>query len=363
MTVDINPKVLKWAREESGYLLSDVVKKLQLENDIYLEWENNGQGVPFNVLRDIARTFKRQVAVFFLPQAPTKLKRPKDYRNLKSELSFNTLLAIRRARKFQDVLVELNGVEYYPKKYEWLSEYQREFANSLHSHSDIAAWIRQKLKYTIDDQKNDKTIEHTYGNWRSTFETNLGINVFQFKLPAKELQGFCYCDTHPFCIVVNSEYSVASRIFTLFHELGHILRKQSGLCLPDNVVEDDPIEWELNTFAGNVLLPETVVIPIHDKDKIFTYSRKLKVSSEVYLRRCRTLGLVTDAEFFFLLAEIRKSVKSTKGFGIATPIQKSMNSRGQTLFNSVLDGIQQNSISYGRASDILGIKVNHLLTV
>ena len=185
--------------------------------------------------------------------------------------------------------------------------------------------------------------------------------MFQLKMPAAEIQGFCYSDNVPYCIVVNSEYPTSSKIFTLFHELGHILKKQSGICLPDKVTEDEPLELEFNSFAGKTLLPQTVVVPLHTKDEIYTYARKCKVSSEVYLRRQKSLGLVTTDEFFSLLEEIRISVKPPSRGGRVTPVQKSINSRGWTLFNSVIAAMHSNRMSYHQASDILGVKVNHLL--
>ena len=86
------------------------------------------------------------------------------------------------------------------------------------------------------------------------------------------------------------------------------------------------------------------------------------MSSEVYLRRLRSLGSVSDDEFFRILEEIRRSVKPSKGFGILSPLQKSLNSRGQALFNSVLDALNKNIISYNHASDILEVKINHLIS-
>ena len=364
--ISVNPDVLKWAREEDGYLASSIAQKLKVEEATYLQWEQTGNNIPFSVMKKIASTLKRQIAVFFLPHVPSKTKKPKDFRNLKlvsAQLSPSTHLAIRRAKKFQEVLLGLNGAEYYQKKYSWLAEYYGYFGDGALTRDEVTYWIRQKLQYSIDDQMRDKNIEKFYKNLRDAFEVELGINVFQLKMPAAEIQGFCYSDNVPYCIVVNSEYSTSSKIFTLFHELGHILKKQSGICLPDKVTEDEPFELEFNSFAGKTILPQTVVVPLHTKDEIYTYARKCKVSSEVYLRRQKSLGLVTTDEFFSLLDEIRSSVKPSRKGGRGTPVQKSINSRGRTLFNSIIDAMHGNRMSYHQASDILGVKVNHLLTM
>jgi len=362
--ISVNPDVLKWAREEAGYLTSSIAQKLKVEEATYLQWEQTGKNIPFSFIKKIASTLKRQIAVFFLPNVPSKNKKPRDFRNLNlvsAQLSPSTHLAIRRARKFQEVLLGLNGAEYYQKKYSWLAEYYRYFGNGTLTEEEVPYWIRQKLQYSIDSQMHDKNIEEFYKKLRDAFEVELGINVFQFRMPDAEIQGFCYSDNVPYCIVVNSKYSTSSKIFTLFHELGHILKKQSSICLPDKVTEDEPDELEFNSFAGKTLLPQTVVVPLHTKDEIYTYARKCKVSSEVYLRRQKSLGLVTTDEFFSLLEEIRISVKPSSKGGMATPVQKSINSRGWTLFNSVIAAMHGNRMSYHQASDILDVKVNHLL--
>jgi len=315
-------------------------------------------------LRVLAKLCKRQIAIFFLPQVPQKIKKPIDYRNLSnSTLSPETLLAMRRAQKFIEVLKELNGIDFYNKKYEWIVDFKNQYINLPLSRSSIINWVRDKLQYSIETQFSDKSIELSYSNWRDAFEEKLGIHIFQFNMPANETQGFCYSHTFPYCIVVNGRYSVASKIFTLFHELGHLLRKQSGMCLPDSVTEGNTLEFEYNSFAGATLLPENFVVPLYNQEEIFSHARKLKVSSEVYLRRQKSLGLIDNDTFFSLLEDIRKAIKPPrKRFARSSPMQKSMNSRGHNLFYTVVDAVRQNRISYNQASDILGVKINHLIT-
>jgi Zn-dependent peptidase ImmA (M78 family) len=365
--LNINPKILKWARDESGFSIEEIINKLDIAEIRYLNWEKNGQDIPFGKLKDIARLYKRQIATFFIPEVPQKTKKPKDYRGLdviESELTKDTFLAIRRARKYKRLLLELNKTEYYKNKYAWLDEYIERFMGISLDSINLTKWIRDKLKYSIDSQLSDKNLETSYKSWRIAFEERLGIYIFQFPMPALEVQGFCYSDSFPFCIVVNSRYSTASKIFTLFHELGHVLKRQSGMCIPDNVSEHQLIEWASNSFAGNTLVPEKAIVPTKNHQEIFQLSRKLKVSSEVYLRRLKGLNLVTNEEFYTLLQEIRGAVRPpSKAKGFLNPLQKSINSRGQLFFNTVLDAAHKNQIPYSRATDVLGLKVNYLLSV
>ena len=361
--IDVNPAVLEWAREESGYSVQDLARKLKIDDSVYREWENTGGDIPFSVLREISKTLKRQVAMFFLPEVPRKVRRPTDYRNLAvshRRLTSESWLSVRRVDKFRQLLIEFHGDSYFRTKYAWLSEFQASFGKQTLTRREIAHYLRSLLGFSLTQQINNKTISDSYNKWRSCFEDNLGVYVFQLSMPTQEIQGFSYSDAFPYCIAVNAKYPMSSRIFTMFHELGHILKRQSGLCIPDQVTENELLEFECNTFAGAFLVPDNTVQSTLDKDEIYKRATKLKVSSEVYLRRLKALNLISDEEFFRLLEEIRSSVKPS-GFGILSPLEKSIASRGQSLFNSVVGALNDKKISYERASDILGVKISHLM--
>ena len=145
--------------------------------------------------------------------------------------------------------------------------------------------------------------------------------------------------------------------------MAHFVKSQSGLCKPDDTIlrrEETSTEFDCNSFAGSLLLPTKEVVPAKDKETIFKYATRFKISSEVYLRRLFTLGFVSENEFFPLLDEIRKSVLPTKPHYPGSPVTKSINSRGEALFNSTLDAVNQRKIPYSLASDILGLKINYL---
>lgn len=363
--IKINPEILKWAREESGYSVEDISSRLGIEVERYNQWENTGEEIAFGKLKTLAKNYKRQIATFFLSQIPPKIKKPKDFRNLllaNSPLSKETLLSIRRVHKYSKLMIEIFSKKYFEDKYKWLNEYKEKFQN-VADLDQIAYWLRVKLDYTIEDQLNDKSNDVAYNKWRYFFESKLGIFVFQFSMPTDEIQGFSYSDEYPFCIAINSKnYSTNSRIFTLFHEFAHLLENQSSLCIPDTVTEEQHEEYKINSFAGALLLPQDRIVYTTDPDEIYKLSKKYKVSSEVYLRRLKDLNLISCDQFFELLDIIRSKVKPSKKGGFAiSQIQKSINARGQLFCYSVINAAKNEVITYNRASDILGIKVNYIL--
>jgi Zn-dependent peptidase ImmA (M78 family)/DNA-binding XRE family transcriptional regulator len=367
--IQINPELLKWAREECGYSKGEIANKIHVEQEQYSVWEDTGTGLSLSNLIALSKVCKRQIAFFFLPSVPPKTKKPTDFRNLepkRARLTEKTLLAIRRAVRYQEFLLQLHGNEYYKEKYKWISEYKDSLKELPKNINDITDWVRGLLNYPINEQLADGiSPEDSYKRWRDSVEQHLGIHVFQFTMVGSEVQGFSYADSPPYCIVINNTYPATSRSFTLFHELSHVMKNQSGLCKPHDTFfeREDSVEYDCNSFAGCLLVPAKELIPAHDKNKIFEYATRFKISSEVYLRRLFTLGYVSEAEFFVLLKQIRESVLPPKLHYSRSPISRSINSRGNALFNSTVYAIKQGQISYSLASDILGLKINYLFSL
>jgi Zn-dependent peptidase ImmA (M78 family) len=364
--ININPEILVWARKESGIETDDILSALEIDHPTYLLWEKFGTNIPFSKIKILSKIFQRQTALFFLPAVPEKPRRPIDNRNLMdfhAKLSPETLLSIRRANRYCDLLNNLNSPSYYQTTYKWIGEFHETFYHPNRiDREEISAWIRDKIGISVDEQVSAQNQSQVYKMWRAAFEKKLGIPTFQFKMPLHEIQGFSLNEQAPFCIVVNSKHSVTGKIFTLFHELGHLIKKQAGICFPEKISNNQILELECNAFAGMLLIPGKIVKPLDSVDEIFAFSNKLKVSSESYLRRLKGLNLIDDKRFFDMLSEIRDRVKEpAKGFGRATNIEKAINSRGQHLFDAVIDAAGNNKISFGTASDILGVKINHLL--
>ncbi|MBN1626943.1 MAG: ImmA/IrrE family metallo-endopeptidase [Deltaproteobacteria bacterium] len=364
--ININPSVLAWARKESGMDMGHILKTLEIDHPTYQLWERFGNNIPFGKLKILAKIFQRQIAVFFLPEVPEKTERPIDNRNLKdfnAKLSPETSLSIRRANRYCELLNDLNPAPCYNAIYTWIQELRTTFYDPKRIDSEkITGWIRGRIGVSIDQQLAASSQSQAYRMWRAAFENNLGIPTFQFKMPVQEVQGFSLNNNVPYCIALNSRHSVTGRIFTLFHELGHLIKRQSGICFPEKVEDNQILELECNAFAGMLLIPGEIVKPLDSADDIRSFSNRLKVGSEVYLRRLKGLNMIDDRRFLELLSETEdRIIAPAKGFGRTTNIEKAVNSRGQHLFDSVAGAAANNRISYGLASDILGLKINHLL--
>ncbi|MBU0713691.1 XRE family transcriptional regulator [bacterium] len=365
--IQINSAILAWAREEAGYTPGEIAKKLKVPTDRYLQWESDEQAIPLGMLKQIAKDYKRQLAVFLLPAPPPKTKKPRDFRNLaisQEGLSPHIMLAIRRANKYIAMAGEILGKPYWGDQYQWQTEInQFKISDTGKFNEDLIEWLRTKLKITINDQKNFRGTADAFRKWRNSLERELGIFIFQFDMPQSEVDGFCYAeDDPPYAIVINKNIAHARKIFTLFHELAHIIRHQSGICQAEVSADEQGIEFECNDFAGKFLVPDSEIIQIAGLEELTTIAREYNVSREVYLRRNLERELISRTDFFSLLEDVRKVPKtpSSKKTGYASPLIKSKSTRGNKFYNLVINAVCENKIDYLSASDVLGLGYSYI---
>lgn len=367
--IQANPEILSWAREEAGFSIQDLSDKMSITPSRFEEWEKSGKEIPLGILKKIAGYYKRQIAVFFLPTTPEKIEKPKDFRNIANTneaFSPETLLTIRRTNKYVKLAKEINGWGYWERKYHWELEIKEiiektENINNL----EVTNWLRKVLKTSLKEQKKFGDYSSSFKEWRNIIEKELGIFVFQFPMPISELDGFSYLiKNNPKAIVINSNALPQRKIFTLFHELGHILKNQSALCITDITDENSKkVEYECNSFAGMFLVPENIIYPIKNEEELTKLSKINKVSREVYLRRSFEKGLISRTDFFELLKQIREHtiIKKKKPNGFVKQTVKSKSRRGEMFYNLVLNATYNSQIDFSTASDVLKLKVNHIL--
>lgn len=357
---NINPEVLQWARKDRGYDTPDeFASELKIDLEVYGLWEQDGRNIPLGQLKTISSKLKRQLATFFLPNAPELKNTPKDFRNLSpgiAKFSRDTLYAFRRARNQQEIALEINGEDYWSSVYSWKSDLNY----ALLTNENYSA-LRLLLGVTIQDQIFVPNPREMYKHWRNVFEKKLGILVFQFSMPFEEVQGFSFHSSSPNIIAVNSKHAPAGRIFTLFHELAHIILGNSGVCSSDIAHEQNTIELQCNEFAAKFLVPDEHVVPANSMGQLRLFANKYGVSREVYLRRMQERGMIADVDFYEKLSEIRSEVfKKTKG-GITDQVLKSRSNKGNMFFEMVAEGARDGKITYASASDCLELGINYLL--
>ena len=107
--VDVNPAVLRWARETGGFSAAEAGE--HVANPETLEaWESGKARPTWSVLTKLAKLYKRPVAALLLPAPPNEPPLPPDFRTLPAatqKLSPKTRLAIRTATWLATTAAEL----------------------------------------------------------------------------------------------------------------------------------------------------------------------------------------------------------------------------------------------------------------
>ena len=379
--LNIKPAVFQWARTRSSYSVEKIAQKLGKSTDIVQRWEDTGEDIPFPDLEKLARLYRIQVTVFFLADAPSPIKKPKDRRNFQSAddgLTPETMLAIRRTNRYLQIARELSGDQRLKKEYSWLKEMNVKQSGSM-AIEQFANITRGLFSKGFGENRQPKTTGRDFKFWRKAFEEILHIYVFQFPMPGDELDGFSYTEEGiPFGVVINKSTSENRKTFTLFHELGHILYRESGLCITSGnyMAGHMDIERKCNQFAAEFLMPSDKVKPVGSYADLSGVAKKLRVSREAYLWRLKYSYMIEQRDFEEYLERTRQDYKkyleqqeqdkkTANELGesqeIAIPSRNiSKSQRGSTFFDLVSDAYCGGKISASEAADILQIKPTKL---
>jgi len=374
--VEINPDVLKWARESSGISIEDVAKRFGRSADFIEKWEDGGKKPTIKILEDLASFYKRPLAALFLPEPPKEPSLPNDFRlfrdTTKTTLASKSRIAIRRARRLRDLAMELS---------EDLSKEISHHINKVNLSSnpeEVAMSERRRLEAAIEEQLKWKSPYEAFNKWRALIEKN-SILVFQMKMPLEDARGFSLNDNGIPTIVINSSDSIHARIFTLFHEYAHILIGETGICIPDEHLhkktQSNKEEWFSNYFAGAFLVPKDAILqesdirgiePESDEfDKsIVRISNNFKVSKYVILRRLQINNLISYRTCKYKLDQWELSAKSQisgkrSGRG-KTATQKCLDEKGKTFISLVLNAQKGGIITTNDVIDYLSVPVKNL---
>jgi Zn-dependent peptidase ImmA (M78 family) len=371
LEVNISPAIIKWARESGGFSVKEVAKKLKTSEENYEKIETGKKNLTYRQLNILANYFKRPLATFFLPEPPKEPSIAASFRILpKSEeyLSKELYLAIRKARYYQSIANELMEDLRIDTKIK---------IPSVSINDDpiiIAQKERERLGISIDKQLKWQNAYSAFNEWRSAVE-QLNVLVFQYKFPLQSARGFSLMDKVPPVIVLNSSDNVLARIFTLFHEYGHILLESPEIYAEEEEISENNLEIETwcNRFSSEFLIPESVLrddINFQDFLKsqqlselpeiLKGLSKKFKVSRYAALTKIRSLNLISQSDYEIEKAKLKLESVSAKGKVFITPPQKCIHEKGKKFVSLVLQSKERGLITTADIVEYLSVKLRHL---
>lgn len=253
----VTPAVIKWARVRAGYTLDDAQKYFKK----IVAWEEGEASPSYVQLEQMAEKFKCPVAVFFFPVPPNLPEAQGSFRTLTADdfaqIPRTVQAFLRKAQAMQINLGELNdGLNPAPR----LITRDLKFSTETPVHV-VAATLRNYLGISIEQQQAWASVEDALEQWRDAL-ASVGVFVFKDPFHAPGFYGFCLYDDEFPVIYVNNSSTKTRQVFTLFHELGHLLFHTSGIAVADDsFIQRMPepsfhLEVLCNKLAGQFLLPD-----------------------------------------------------------------------------------------------------------
>lgn len=367
----INPKVLEWARRQAGLSLTEVAERLKKDPAMIKSWESGNSAPTYSQLETLAyKVFKRPVALFFFPEPPDEPGPERSFRTLPtpeaSGLNVDTRYKLREARAFQLFLYELNGNQ-NPAERRIFDDIT---VSSRDSASEAARSVREYLGVEVEARSQFPSVAEWFKECRERIE-DAGVYVFKNSFKEKEVSGFCLYDPVFPIIYINNSTAAARQVFTLFHELAHILLHISGVTKLDdeyiNVLADEEKRIELfcNRFAAEVLVPEEDFqirvgqLP-PDLDLVNDLAQVYKVSRETVLRRFLDRGRIPSSVYEELTEKWNKEFESrSKGSG-GDYYATRASYLGDKYMGLAFGRYHQGVVSEQRLAEMLGVKARNI---
>ena len=365
----ITPEVLAWARNLDGITIDDIAAKLHTAPEKILSWEHGTSYPKVTQAKNLAKQYRVPFVYFYLPDTPKKLKRLEktDYRTFGN--NGNSIITSRELRWFlrdiedrRDAVLSL----YEEEKREPLS-----FPIKLSAGADmeeIAAAIRNLLELTEDIQCKFRKPEVALSHCIRVLE-KWDVLIFQAtKIAPSEMRGLSIAYERMPIIALNRKDEPSARLFTLCHELVHIVTHTSGICndVNENSVSQNVMEMKCNQIAGKILVPlnELSSHPTigkirkygFDDSYVYQVSRDFAVSKEVILHALWEMKIITRENYFDILARYideYKSYKAKKKGGFLPPATDTGTQVGKLYARTILNAYYTDKISARDASGYL----------
>ncbi len=321
-TVEIPPKMLKWARERGNFS----VDMLKSSFPHFEKWESGEKLPTFKQLEAFAKKVHIPIGYLFLPE-PIEEKLPiTDFRTINTaNVRFSVDL--------------LDTIYLCQQRQEWYHNYaisqSLPLCNFVGSKNisdtpiEVAKYLRELLSFSLSEQKKASNYEELLRALRTKVEDigillmisgKVGSNTHRL-LSLDEFRGFALSDSHAPLIFINAVDSEAGRIFTLAHELAHILLGESGVSdVLAGHVPNKNIELWCNKVAAEFLVPMQEMISLIEPmqnhytndelaDKISKY---FKVSSFVAVRRLFDADIISESELGQMYSMMYARIKNNK---------------------------------------------------
>ncbi|MCM1546191.1 MAG: XRE family transcriptional regulator [Clostridiales bacterium] len=276
-----------------------LARKLNVSEDKITAWLNASAFPTYNQLIKLADCFKRPIVFFFMETPPVQSFEI-DFR---STQGFNLVEDKKRLSELIDsvMIYKASLQELFienPKEcklHEWV---KFNYSDKLNFYNYLRAQLNFDIKLQCQFKKPTDVVEYL----REQF-FNCGIYIFKDSFRIDNISGLCAYDADYPIILINNKVSFTRQLFTIFHELYHLMAQASHI----DLIETE--ERDCDRFAGEFLVPvQSLLADIEYCEKKYdsceNYSfieeraAHYNISREAYLFQLLQQKAVSE-EFFF----------------------------------------------------------------
>lgn len=361
----INLQRVKWVASDQGIDPADLGDYANLPAKAWQKVLRGEDGLTYAQLQTLGKRVGRQ-PLFFLDPKPVDESsvRSVQFRSTTegvTELSGELKKLIERSEKQRDVYVALRQESEDPGP--------AKFSPPIRP-GDTPEVAAVKVRAWLKLPTEPKSVV-TFDTYRTALEDRDVLVLLatgyagDWKFPGESSAiGFSiYFDAAPLIMVRNCEWK-SRELFTLAHELGHLVLHRKG-----TVTRESDLwvmrgrEREANAFAGRLLVPDSFLgivpalgndVTLYD-DRLSDYRKAWGVSTEVILRRLLDASRLPQPRYTEYRAWREKQPLPTRpssgsrGYRDREPLHRF----GKRYVRTVLDAISSDRITIDRGSDYL----------
>lgn len=367
----VEPAVLLHARSSLGMELEDAAGKLGLTSAELRRMEAGSKVPRMSVLRAMAKLYKRSLTYLLLDAVPPEKPLPPDRRTVGSKglpkLQAKSILAIRNARSLAmahaELLQAMDMERPVTRFRATLEEDPAEWGRRMREALDLKALRNSDI---TAKQALELAIEAVGG---------LGILVLRLSMPQEGLRGFALMDEEVPVIAIKrgGVEALSVKLFTLMHELGHVLLREGGIC---DMKEQNtlPIEKWCNAFAAEAIYPQAELLAHptvrdHQRQGLGTAWRHMElvaiakgyhVGLEVVLRALLEAGLTTSAFYKEKRDRWMDRPRCSNKRPERNTVKEKLTERGPSYVRLVFNAWDRQRIDRLQVADLLGLSLDRL---
>jgi Zn-dependent peptidase ImmA (M78 family) len=378
--VSVQSSVLKWARTSAHIDETAAANRLGVSLDQLQAWERGDASPTFRQLETLAAFYKRPLSVMYLPEPPIEFDPMREYRRLLESHGVATptslIHALQRVSEQQDVMQEIYDEENAP--YPAIS-----LAINLHTAvKEAGRLIRDWIGLDWDNQEKWAKQRSLVPRLSVLIEAR-EILVTQVQKLSLDVMRGCALIDHPFpAIMINGADAHTAKVFTLMHELVHIILSRNSISSFVPVTTDlevEPagkVERFCNAVAAEALMPEETLLeqvallrhhlPRLNERFIDILAEDFGVSSLAMAIRLVHVGTLGRPQFALLEPKFRarekKDRKGSEAENKDLPIYYQLKIRdyGRWYIREVADAYDREVFNASEVAGILEVKLNNL---